>query len=115
MRRSLLTAARRATTISNEEFTKDELEYAAFEANSSFELGFYVGARWADEHQKSPWKEVEYILPEYNTPVLLHIKDDDRVVVGIMINVDERLCWCVFGCKGLIGLDDPDRWAPIPV
>lgn len=51
-RQKLLTAARRATTISNEEFTKDELEYVAFVVDSSFELGFYVGARWADEHPK---------------------------------------------------------------
>lgn len=114
-RQELLTNARHATTISNEDFTKVEMEHASFVTMGSFEFGFYVGARWADEHQKSPWKDIENdALPEYNTPVLLHIKDDDRIVVGIMVEVDERLCWCVFGCKGLIGLDDADRWASIP-
>ena len=113
-RQELLTNARHAITISDEDFTKTEMEHAAFKTMGSFEFGFYVGARWADEHQKSPWKDVEYALPEYNTPVLLHIKGDDRIVVGIMVEVDERLRWCVFGCKGLIGLDDADRWAPIP-
>lgn len=101
-RQELLVNARHATTISDEDFTKVEMEHAAFKTHGSFEFGFYVGARWADEHQKSPWKDVEYDLPEYNTPVLLHIKDDDRIVVGIMVEVDERLRWCVFGCKGLI-------------
>ena len=112
-RQELLTTTRQAVTISKEEFTKDEMEYAAFVVNSSFEFGFYAGARWADEHPKSPWKYTEYSLPEYNTPVLLHIKDDDRIAVGILVEDDVWLRWCVFGCK-LIRLDDADRWAPIP-
>lgn len=61
-RQELMTNARHATII--EEFTSAEKEYAAFEVNSSFEFGFYVGARWADEHPKSPWINTHKSLPK---------------------------------------------------
>lgn len=73
-RQELLTTARHSTTISNEEFTKDELEYAAFKTNGSFEFGFYVGARWADEHQKSQWISVKDTLPPTDEKVLICVR-----------------------------------------
>lgn len=73
-RQELLTNARHATTISNEDFTKVEMEHAAFKTMGSFEFGFYVGARWADEHPKSPWISVKDTLPPTDEKVLICVR-----------------------------------------
>lgn len=70
-RQELLTTARHAIMISDEDFTKVEMEHAAFKTMGSFEFGFYVGARWADEHQKSPWISVKERLPDYEQDCVL--------------------------------------------
>lgn len=82
-RQELLTNARHAILISDEDFTKVEMGYVAFEANSSFGYGFYVGARWADEHQKSPWISPDNSLPAPGEKVLICVNSNSRSTATI--------------------------------
>lgn len=42
---------------------------------SCFASGFEVGARWADEHPKSPWVSIKDKLPDEGEYVLLYSKE----------------------------------------
>lgn len=77
-RKELLTNARHAITISNENFTKVEMEHASFVTMGSFELGFYVGARWADEHPQSSWISPSVKLPDPHEKVLVCVHKERR-------------------------------------
>lgn len=82
-RQELLTNARHAILISDEDFTKVEMEHAAFKTMGSFEFGFYVGARWADEHQKSPWISPDNSLPAPGEKVLICVNSNSRSTATI--------------------------------
>lgn len=78
-------------------------------------LGFTFGARWADEHPKSPWISVKDDLP-YNHEELLN-PDDKRntsyvvaiihgyVIMSRMYKLNGKWYW---------ENDEPTYWFPIP-
>lgn len=114
-RQELLTNTRRATTICNKEFTKTETEYAAFEVGSSFEFGLYVGARWADEHPKSPWISAKDRLPQYDQSVVLALADGVHST-GFLFSeeIDGKRYWDVDRGDDFVEVNDNDYWMPIP-
>ncbi len=114
-RQELLANTRRATTICNKEFTKTETEYAAFEVGSSFDFGFYIGARWADEHPKSQWISVKDRLPQYEHSVMIALADG-TYSTGYLIHdiIDDERYWDVDCCESFAEVNDNDYWMPIP-
>lgn len=128
-RQELLTNARHATTIYDEDFTKVEMEYAAFATNSSFEFGFYIGARWADGHLKSPWVNTHESLPEaidlFDTSdlhkkikwCLCHTKVAYQTYfVGYYaVSIDdEHKVWCNIRGEEVCSPYDVDYYMPLP-
>ena len=116
-RQELLANTRRATTICNKEFTKTETEYAAFEVGSSFDFGFYIGARWADEHPKSPWISVKDALPQavfgtVSKVVMLSLADG-TLSTGSLFDLNKKY-WEVDIDEDFVEVNDEDYWMPIP-
>lgn len=127
-RKELLTNARHAITISNENFTKVEMEHASFVTMGSFELGFYVGARWADEHPKSPWINTHKSLPKAID--ILGISDVSKIkwclchtkvayqtyFVGYYaVSIDdEHKVWCNIRGEEVCGPYEVDYYMPLP-
>lgn len=127
-RQELLTNARHAITISDEEFTKVEMEHATFVTTGSFEFGFYVGARWADEHQKSPWINTHKSLPKAID--ILDYSDLSEIkwclchtkvayltyFVGYYaVSIDdEHKVWCNIRGEEVCGPYEVDYYMPIP-
>ena len=112
-RQELLTTARHATTIYCEDFTKVEMENAAFAVNGSFEFGFYVGARWADEHPKSPWISVKDRLPQLGHSVLVALPDG-TCSTGSLHDYSEVNYWNIDHSGDLTEVEDSDYWMPLP-
>lgn len=101
-RQELLNNSRQATTICNKDFTKTETEYAAFEVGGSFDFGFYIGARWADEHPKSQWISPNNSLPMPGEKVLICVNSNSRSTATINprpyhFEISERLSSAVLG------------------
>ena len=127
-RQELLTNARHAITFSNENFTKVEMEHAAFKTHGSFEFGFYVGARWADEHPKSPWVNTHKSLPkaidvlDYSDMskikwCLCHTKVAYQTYfVGYYaVSIDdEHKVWCNIRGEEVCGPYEVDYYMPLP-
>ena len=112
-RQELLTNARHAVTISEEDFTKVEMEYASFVTMGSFEFGFYVGARWADEHQKSSWISVKDRLPQLGHSVLVALPDG-TCSTGSLHDYSEVNYWNIDHSGDLTEVEDSDYWMPLP-
>ena len=76
--------------------------------------GFIIGAKWADEHPKSPWISVEERIPEEDP----NDKGYSVEVIGIFPCGNVSDCFCsieedIWFTKGLT-CDRPTHWMPIP-
>ena len=90
----------------------------------SFE-GFRKGAKWADEHPKSPWISVEDDLPCNHkelietigtiTGVPALIATQNRVTLGIRIkSKDNKWYWCDNSTTLSPMIEEVMFWMPIP-
>lgn len=93
----------------NEDDSSDNDEYCG----NDLQNAFYTGAKWADEHPKSPWISVEDDLP-CNHPELIDCGITEEIIMtdgkfatsGIMSNLDNN------GWK--FTMSDTKYWMPIP-
>lgn len=87
-------------------------------------LDFEEGAKWADEHPKSPWISVEDRLPEEdgksNTSIVVYIKDERGLSTSAWYDFDTKT-WHIFIGFMNVGDDDDDtyegtvtHWMQIP-
>lgn len=113
-RRQELLANAKRTTICDEDFTKAENEYAVFEVNSPFEFGLYVGARWADEHPKSPWISVKDRLPQSKHSVMLALSDGTCSTGSLFGEINGENYWDIDRGDDFVEVNDNDYWMPIP-
>ena len=104
------------------------MEHAAFKTHGSFEFGFYVGARWADEHPKSPWVNTHKSLPkaidvlDYSDMskikwCLCHTKVAYQTYfVGYYaVSIDdEHKVWCNIRGEEVCGPYEVDYYMPLP-
>lgn len=75
--------------------------------------GFKIGARWADEHPKSPWVRPNERMPLEDESVLVHLKDGRTKLGGWMKDdLDDEVYW--WGFEEFIETKDVDYWMPIP-
>lgn len=80
--------------------------------------GFKAGARWADEHSKSPWISVKEALPQtvYGTVsklVMLSLADG-TLSTGSLFNINVKKYWEVDIGDDFVEVNDDDYWMPIP-
>ena len=86
---------------------------------------FYKGAKWADEHPKSPWISVEDDLPCNHkelietigtiTGVPALIATQNRVTLGIRIkSKDDKWHWCDNSTTLSPMIEEVMFWMPIP-
>ena len=80
---------------------------------------FEEGAKWADEHPKSPWISVDDDLPCNHKELIISDKSSENLTVteyvvaaiygykilSRMYELDGKWCW---------GNDEPTHWFPIP-
>lgn len=55
----------------NEEIRQEALNWKTDDNEFIAQTAFEAGAKWADEHQKSPWISVKDRLPDYEQDCLL--------------------------------------------
>ena len=83
-------------------------------------LSFQQGAKWADEHPKSPWISVEDDLP-YNNPNNIHfgftnkvfaIDYNKNIFIAYMTKYNNKWVWCRDDNFDLLYIIT--HWMPIP-
>ena len=74
--------------------------------------GFKTGARWADEHPKSPWVSVKDRLPETECSVLLHFASVIDPQLGLLHEYEGKKYWILAFCYK--PFEVVDYWMPIP-
>lgn len=77
--------------------------------------GVYIGARWADEHPKSPWISVKDRLPQHEHSVMIALADG-TYSTGYLIHdiIDDERYWDVDCFESFVEVNDNDYWMPIP-
>lgn len=76
------------------------------------QTAFEAGARWADEHPKSPWISVKDRLPETGCSVLLHFASVIDPQLGLFHEYEGNKYWILtFGSQPFEAVD---YWMPIP-
>lgn len=92
----------------------------SFRGSKTYKLGFEIGAKWADEHPKSPWISVEDDLPcnheelmsrrlfsyEKETVQVLTLLPDGDIVIDFMVHNRGKWKWWSH--------HRPTHWFPIP-
>lgn len=92
----------------------------SFRGGKTYKLGFEIGAKWADEHPKSPWISVEDDLPcnheelmsrrlfsyEKETVQVLTLLPDGDIVIDFMVHNRGKWKWWSH--------HRPTHWFPIP-
>lgn len=79
---------------------------------------FKAGARWADEHPKSPWISVKEALPQsvygaVSKVVMLSLADG-TLSTGSLFDINDKKYWEVDIGDDFVEVNDNDYWMSIP-
>ena len=95
-----------------EEIRQEALKWKTNDNEFTTQTAFEAGAKWADEHSKSPWISTKECLPECSVNVLLLV-DGNVICVGHLVMLQEGKEWMIFNDRWR-ELDYVDYWMPIP-
>lgn len=96
----------------NEEIRQEALKWKTDNNEFTTQTAFEAGAKWADEHPKSPWINTKERLPECSVNVLLLV--GNKICIGHLIASQEGKRWMIFRDYRWRDLDYVDYWMPIP-
>lgn len=75
---------------------------------------FKAGARWADEHPKSPWISVKDRLPQSKHSVMLALSDGTCSTGSLFGEINGENYWDIDRGDDFVEVNDNDYWMPIP-
>jgi len=97
-----------------EEILKEALKWKCDDNEFIAQTAFEGGAKWADEHPKSPWISVKDKLPFLQSLVLVTL-DDGSVSTARLTRFECEDCWDVSTRPDRYSdLDEVLYWMPIP-
>lgn len=97
-----------------EEILKEALKWKCDDNEFIAQTAFEGGAKWADEHPKSPWISVKDKLPLLQELSLV-VLDDGSVSTARLTRFNCEDCWEVDAISNrFLDLDEVIYWMPIP-
>lgn len=105
------------TMTRNEEIRQEALKWKTDDNEFIAQTAFEAGARWADEHPKSPWISVKEALPQavfgtVSKVVMLSLADG-TLSTGSLFDLNKKY-WEVDIDEDFVEVNDEDYWMPIP-
>jgi len=102
----------------NEKIRQEALKWKTDDNEFIAQTAFEAGAKWADEHPKSPWISVKEALPQtvYGTvsKVVMLSLADGTLSTGSLFDINDKKYWEVDIGDDFVEVNDGDYWMPIP-
>ena len=96
----------------NEKIRQEALKWKTDDNEFIAQTAFEAGAKWADEHPKSPWISVKERLPKIGEKVLLNFESVISPKTGVLEECKGRIYWRFRYFT--LTFEDVDYWMPIP-